>query len=121
MQLERTKLSDRLLNFAAGVITFVRKSRFESFLSKQILRSATSAGANYEEACSGESRQDFVHKLQIVLKELNETLYWLRLFEKSYLSSSNPELSRLIQENKELCAIIARSVLTTKKHSEQAF
>jgi four helix bundle protein len=99
------------------VIKLVRKIHVEYYLSKQILRSATSAGANYEEACNGESRADFVHKLQITLKELSETVYWLKLFEKVYLTNSNQELARLIQENKELCAIIARSVLTAKKLS----
>jgi hypothetical protein len=50
------------------------------------------------------------------LKELNETLYWLKLIDKSQINSS-PELGILIQENKELCAIVARSVLTAKNRS----
>jgi len=116
MQIERIKLSERLLNFGAAIIRLVWKSPFDSYLTKQLMRSATSAGANYEEACSGESRADFIHKLQIGLKELNESLYWLRLMGKSS-SNADPELIRLIQENRELCAIVARSVLTAKNHS----
>jgi 23S rRNA-intervening sequence protein len=70
----------------------------------------------YEEACSGESRADFIHKLQIALKELNETLYWLKLIKKAQLTS-NLEAKALIQENKELCAIVAKSVVTAKNRS----
>jgi len=105
------------LSFGAAIVKLVRKCPFDSYLAKQLLRSATSAGANYEEACSGESRADFIHKLQIGVKELNESLYWLRLMERSS-SNSNAELTRLIQENKELCAIGARSVITAKSHSK---
>jgi four helix bundle protein len=116
VQQERLKLSERLLNFSASIIKLVRnlkKGPVDTHLAKQIIRSATSAGANYEEACSGESRADFIHKLQISLKELNETLFWLRLMEKSQINT-NSDVKTLIQENKELCAIMARSVLTAK-------
>ncbi len=120
MHEERIKLSDRLLNFSAAVIKLakaLRKGPVDNHIARQIVRSATSAGANYEEACSGESRADFIHKLQIALKELNETLYWLRLIEKAQLNS-NPETKTLIQENKELCAIVAKSVVTAKNRSQ---
>jgi len=86
-------------------------------LARQIVRSATSSGANYEEDCSGESRADFIHKLQIALKELNETLYWSKLIEKSCEVNATQGLTALIQENKELCAILARSVVTAKNPS----
>ena len=78
------------------------------------MRSSTSAGANYEEAYGAESRADFIHKLQIVLKELRETLYWLRLIKKSNLVSITT-LEVLIQEGKELTNIIAKSIITAKK------
>ena len=71
MQKERIRLSERLLNFGADIITMARTLRsdaMEYHLAKQIVRSATSAGANYQEACAAESRADFVHKLQISLK-----------------------------------------------------
>jgi len=116
MQLERIKLSERLLDFGAAILKLVRKSSFDWYLSKQLMRSATSAGANYEEACSGESRADFIHKMQIALKELNESLYWLRLMEKSS-ESRNQELLYLIQENRELCAIFVKSVVTAKSRT----
>jgi len=119
VQEERRKLSERLLNFGASVIKLtrsLRKGPVDNHVARQLLRSATSAGANYEEACSGESRADFIHKLQIALKELNETLYWLKLIDRSQINSSS-EIATMIQENKELCAIVARSVLTAKNRS----
>jgi len=79
-----------------------------------LFRSATSAGANYEEACGAESRADFVHKLQIVLKELKETRYWLLLIKKSELVKTS-NLDQLTQEAGELAKIIAKSVVTVKK------
>ena len=121
MQEERIRLSDRLLNFASSVIKLVRtlkRTPADNHIARQVLRSATSAGANYEEACSGESRADFIHKLQIVLKELNETLYWLRLIEKSSLLQQTQPLKVLIQENQELCAIVAKSVITAKNRAK---
>jgi len=74
------------LDFACEIIKLVIQlngSAVGRHIAGQLLRSSTSAGANYEEACGAESRPDFIHKLQIVLKELRETLYWLRLIKKS--------------------------------------
>ncbi len=79
----------------------------------QLARSATSAGANYEEACSAESRADFIHKMQIVLKELRESLYWMRLIEKTNLATPS-KLLPLSQEASELASIIAKSIVTAK-------
>ncbi len=86
--MDKVEFSTRLLNFAADVIKLTNRlnsSYTAHHLTKQVIRSATSMGANYEEACNAESRNDFVHKLQIVLKESQETLFWLRLIEKSEL------------------------------------
>ncbi len=79
----------------------------------------TSSGANYEEACGAESRRDFIHKLQITLKELKESFYWLRLIRKAALfSEKSPLLSSLLEENKELINIIAKSVITAKQNRQ---
>jgi len=110
-------LSDRLLNFAANVMKLVSqlsKTYAGRHVSGQLFRSATSSGANYEEACGAESRADFVHKLQIVLKELKETRYWLLLIKKSELVKTS-YLDQLTQEAGELAKIIAKSVVTAKK------
>jgi four helix bundle protein len=119
MKEQRIQLSERLLEFCVSIVKLarvLRKEAIENHLGRQVLRSATSAGANYQEACCGESRADFIHKLQIALKELNETLFWLRLIEKSQVNIS-PRMIAVIQENKELCAILARSVVTAKTRS----
>ena len=79
-----------------------------------MIRSATSAGASYEEACGGESRSDFVHKLQIVLIEMRESLYWLRLVSKAELVPKYV-LDPIYSEADELTRIIAKSVVTAKK------
>lgn len=73
-------------------------------------------GANYEEACNAESRNDFVHKMQIVLKESQETLYWLKLINKAeLLQNSSQDLYKLLDESKQINRIIAKSVLTAKQ------
>ena len=83
-------------------------------MAGQLFRSGTSAGANYEEACGAESRADFIHKLQIALKELRESHYWLRLLLKSD-AIQNFNIDSLIEETKQLINIIAKSLITAKK------
>lgn len=83
-------------------------------LGKQYLRSATSIGANIEEAQSGESRADFIHKYAIAQKEARESLYWLRLLEASGIIPSEP-FSSLITETDELIAIITSIIVNAKK------
>ena len=113
----QNKLSERLLNFAVQIIKAGEKIG-RNYVGRQIfgqlVDSSTSAGANCEEACGAESRSDFVHKLQIVLKELRESLYWLRLIEKVGLLPTQ-KVGELTQEGNELANIIAKSILTAKK------
>jgi len=78
------------------------------------MRAATSSGANYEEACGAESRADFIHKMQLVLKELRESLYWLKLVERTDLISGK-DLQALVDEANELTKIVAKSVITAKE------
>jgi four helix bundle protein len=79
--------------------------------AKQLTRCSTSLAANYGEVRGAESRPDFVHKLRIVLKELNETEAWLNLIVETSLFSAE-KMSRIITENRELCRIIAASIKT---------
>ena len=79
-----------------------------------MLRSGTSCSANYEEACAAESLADFVHKLQISLKEARETRFWLRLLHRSRLRSM-PDCAGLLKEAEELSNILAKSVVTAKR------
>ena len=119
MKNAKNDISERLLEFAANIIKLVvqiNKTGSGRHIGGQLTRSATSAGANYEEACSGESRADFIHKLHLVLKELRESFYWLRLIKKAGLvPGTDPKLSELLQEAKELSNIIAASIFTAKK------
>lgn len=108
---------NRLLDFAVRVIKLVNvlpKTGVGKHIGNQLLRSGTSSGANYEEACGAESRADFVNKLGIALKELKETRYWLRLIHRTEIISPK-RVEQLVQECEELIAIFAKSIITTKK------
>jgi four helix bundle protein len=85
----------------------------EYILSKQILRSATSIGANVREAQNAVSKKDFKHKLSISQKEADETLYWLELLERTdYLTEG--EFNKLHNNASELIRIIRTIILNTK-------
>jgi four helix bundle protein len=119
-------LTDRLESFAAEVIkgvTRINRTFAGRHIAMQLIRSSTSAGANYEEACGAESRQDFIHKLQIVLKELKESLFWLRIGVKADLVPAEA-VRLLLREGIELANIIGKSVVTAKRgkmHGDQKF
>jgi four helix bundle protein len=104
------------LDFAVGIIRLadkISKSSVGRHIAGQVTRSATSAGANYQEVCGAESKKDFVHKLQVVLKELRESSYWLKLVIRAGLVSQQ-EGAPLMNEVEELTRIIAKSVITAK-------
>ncbi|MUG97731.1 four helix bundle protein [Scytonema sp. UIC 10036] len=92
-----------------------QKDEAGHIIGKQYLRSATSIGANIQEAQSGESKADFIHKLTIAQKEARESLYWLRLLAKSNIVTTE-RLNLLMQENEEIIAIITAIIVKTKKH-----
>lgn len=109
-------VENRLVEFAVRVIRVsasLPKDDVGRHLAKQIMRSGTSPAANYAEARSAESRPDFIHKLKIVLKELNETHVWLKIITKSKLLT-NERLIPLIAENNELCKMINASITTAR-------
>ena len=111
-------LSERLLEFSANAVKLVAKlNRWTAgrHIANQLVRASTSCGANYEEARAAESQADFVHKMQIVLKELRESYYWLKLLER-VSGSQDAALARLLKESDELTRIFAKSVLTAKAH-----
>ena len=86
----------------------------KNVLAKQLLRSATSIGANVEEAQAGQSRPDFISKMAIALKEARETNYWLRLLEASELLPKE-KLAELLKESEEIKKIIGAIVVSSKK------
>jgi four helix bundle protein len=110
------ELEKRLISFAAAIVDLSAKlprTLQGRHICSQLLRSGTTAAANYGEARGAESRADFIHKLKVVFKELNETTIWLELIrESSLLSAEN--IVAIVAENRELCRIIAASIKTAR-------
>ena len=110
------QLEDRLTDFAARIIKLASQLQdtfYARHIATQILRSGTAGAPNYAEARGAESRAEFIHKMKIVSKELNETAVWLRLLLKSSLLS--PELIvDILAENTELSRIIEASIKTAR-------
>jgi len=80
----------------------------------QVLRSATSAAANYAEACAAESRRDFIHQMHICLKELRETQVWIEILRRT----SRPDgIGPVLQECDELTAIFVSSIRTARRRT----
>src|SRR5437660_137964 len=120
--MEKRELSERLLDFSAQVIRLLDELPEKSAarkISDQLLRSAMSVGANYEEAKGTDSRADFGHKLQISLKEMRETRYWLCLISRTGMIACD-RMQNVIQEATELRAILAKSVATVRGKARPA-
>lgn len=110
------ELEERLVDFAVRIIKLsasLPKTPAGNHIAGQILRSGTSPAPNYGEARGAESHADFVHKLRIVLKELNETSVWLRILQRSQLLSVE-SLTQIIEENTSLCKIFTASLKTSR-------
>lgn len=112
-------IKDKSFSFAVKGIKLSKrlaKDQNEYVLSKQILKSSTSIGANIREAQNAESKADFVHKLAIAQKECDESIYWLELLkETDYISKS--EFDELSKDANELLKIIRSIIITTKKNN----
>ena len=100
--------------FALTIISLYKllQDEREYVISKQLLRSGTSIGANVEEAIAGQSRIDFLSKISISLKEARETRYWLRLLKESELININ--VDTYLMDSFELISILSAIVKTTK-------
>jgi four helix bundle protein len=111
-------LKNRTKAYALRIIKLYQalpKSGDAQVLGKQILRSGTSVGAQYREACRAKSPADFINKMEGSLQELDETGYWLELLAESKIIPAE-RLADLQKENNELTAIFVASVKTTKKN-----
>jgi four helix bundle protein len=109
-------LRDKSFAFAVRIAKLYRylvENKREFVLSKQLLRSGTSIGANIREAYNAESKKDFIHKLAIAQKECDESLYWLELLN-AIECISGKEFESLSTDCIELLKIIRSSILTTK-------
>ena len=108
-------IADRLVALAVRIIKIVDAlpdTTTGRHIAGQLLRCGTSAGANYEEARGAESKRDFLHKLGISLKEIQESQYWLRVVAGAKLVAQDPK--ETINEVDELCRIIGKSRVTAQ-------
>ena len=111
-------IKDKSFEFAVrivGLYKYLVENKKEYILSKQILRSGTSIGANIEEGVSGQSKKDFIAKLSISLKEAKETHYWLRLLCKCEYLEKNI-FDSIIVDCDELIIILTRILKTSRNN-----
>ena len=117
------ELGERLLDFGVRIIKVTEalpRTLVGKRIGDQLLRSGTAVGANYEEARAAESTADFVHKLQVALKELREATYWLQLLSRAETLPSK-KFEELLDESYQLRAILSKSVATTKGKAKAAY
>ncbi len=115
------EIEDRLIDFAVRVIKVadaLPRTPAGKHIAGQLLRSGTSPAPNYAEARGAESTADFVHKLRIALKELNESSVWLRIICRAELLE-NSLLVDLIDENEQLCRIVNASIKTASSSNNK--
>ena len=110
-------IKEKTYRFAIDIVNFYKKmiKQNEFILSKQIVRSGTSIGANVEEAVAAQSRKDFISKMAIASKEARETNYWLRLIRDTDLLK-DVDLVTLINDSEAIIKIITSIVKTTKNN-----
>ena len=114
--MKQNLIQTRTFDFAVDIINLYKQmvEKNEYVLSKQLLRSGTSIGANVNEAICAESKKDFVHKLSIALKEARETKYWINILKDSdYLSQDL--FDYLNNLSTEIIKILSSIILTTKQ------
>lgn len=110
-------LLDKSLDFATQVVLFYEdfsKTKKDTTIAKQLLRSATSVGANINEAIYGNSKADFISKLHISLKETGESIYWLTLLKRTNLIEYN--FDELLSLAEEIKRILIASLNTAKEN-----
>ena len=110
-------LKKRTKKFSSDIIIFsdiLPNTRAANVICNQMLRSATSVGANYRAACRTRSQADFISKITIVEEEADETLFWMELLLESGIKKSNDRILSLMKETDELFAIFVSSGKTAK-------
>ncbi|MDO7874706.1 four helix bundle protein [Hymenobacter sp. ASUV-10] len=118
--MKESTIRRKSFDFASRIVKaykFLVSEHREYVLSKQLLRSGTSIGANVEEAVAASSSADFIHRLSIAVREARETSYWLRLlYDNDFLSEAS--FASIHGHNQELIKILTSIILTTK-HNQQ--
>jgi four helix bundle protein len=119
-----TELQDRLIDFAVLIIGITKEMKEDvtgKTIVNQLVRSGVSTALNYDEANGAESTRDFIHKMQIVLKELRETWVALQIIKRADLIPNTEHLIKAIDECNELISIFVKSITTNKKKSNIGF
>ena len=118
MKTPEKSIYDKSFDFAFRVVNlykFLVQRKHEYILSKQIIRSGTSIGANVSEARHAQSRPDFISKMTIALKDADETHYWIRLlFKSGYLSV--PQFQSILSDCNEIISMLSAIVKTSKEN-----
>jgi four helix bundle protein len=116
--MNKNVIKEKSFQFAIRIVKlckYLQSEKKEYVISKQVLRSGTSIGANVRESQNAESRADFIHKLAIAQKEADETSYWLELLEATeYIDKE--EFNSLFENVSELIKIIRSIIITTKNN-----
>ena len=119
LQMKENVVKNKSFAFALRIVKlfqFLQSEKKEFVLSKQLLRSGTAVGALVREAEQAESKADFIHKMAIAQKEINESDYWIELlFQSGYLDEN--QYKSIISEVIELKKLLASIIITTKKNS----
>jgi len=119
--MDSEELKRRTKAFAVRIVKMteaIPKTRAADIIARQVLRSATSVGANYRAACRARSHREFTAKIGIVTEEADETLYWLELLVETNIMSETL-LKNLIQEADELTAIFTATAHTARQNREK--
>lgn len=107
-------LINELLDFSVKVIDFCKNSDLPKSVSSQLIRSATSIGANFSEAQEASSKKDFTNKIFIAKKEAFETKYWLRLSSKIVNNKQKAKTDLLIEETQKYLMILQKIINTLR-------
>ena len=121
-KVEKVDLLDRTLEYSLRTIRLYQQLKNDEAgrtIGKQLLRSATSVGANFHEAQGGQSKADFLAKISISYKEARETLYWLLVIKRANLLRTQ-EVDTLIDETGQLIKILSSIILSSKQNSRSA-
>jgi four helix bundle protein len=110
------KMKIRTKKFAMGIIHFcdsLKTCKASSVITYQLIKSATSTGANYRAACLARSKNEFFSKICIVVEEADESEYWLEVIKDANLSNDELELERLLNEAIEITKIMAKAKISS--------
>ena len=115
------KMKKRTKQFAVDIIRFcnsLKTSNASAVITYQLVKSATSTGANYRAACRARSKNEFFSKICIVVEEVDESEYWLEVIKEANLSNDLKELDKLLIESNELVKIMSKAKNSTSTNKK---